>query len=147
MTSDDLLALHELQDMPVILDPVGQAFVRKLTTWSDAGERVEHRRHRHEAIAHSGMSLEELHLFFARAGLIAAQSWNAHRTIWGKLRNFLTASHIGFAQVPGRILKQAMERMGEGTGDTVIPTANYLMRADVALEFRDRFAALRSENA
>jgi hypothetical protein len=147
MKAEDLLALIKLQELPVILDDTGKSFVPELHRWSDDVDRTQYQRHVGNAIAHSGLSLEELHLFFARAGGSAAQSWNAQQSFFGRLGNLLTVSNVGYAEVPGRILKQGMEMLGDDPGQAVVPTATYLVRADVALEYRDRLKAMRDVHA
>lgn len=145
MKSTDLIAIPELQALPVLVGPSGDMTLEDLPMWSTLEQRTTHRRNQIETIAHSGLSLEELHLFFARAGLEAARSWNGDQGFWGKIKNMMTTSHAGFAQVPGRILIQALKRLGEYSEGAVTPAATYLMRADVALDFRDQFDALRAE--
>ncbi|MFK7938216.1 MAG: hypothetical protein AB8B82_02470 [Roseovarius sp.] len=144
MHKDQLKALSELQAMPVVIGPPGMAYVPELQTWSTIAERAQHRRQTINSIAHAGMSLEELHLFFARAGLAAAHSWNNGQSFLGQIKNMMTTNNPGFAEVPGRILKQALTQLQEDPDQEVSPAATYLLRADVALDFRDQFEALRA---
>lgn len=96
--ASDLAAPSELRALSVLIGPACAVGIPDLKTRNTIGERVEHRRHRDEAIAHSGMSLEEPHLFFSRADVAAAQSLTSGRGFLGWVNSMMTLSHVGFAQ-------------------------------------------------
>ena len=105
MEQSELLALVEVQDLPVLVGWSGPMAVKELTTW------------------------------------------NGSKSFFGALNNVMFTTLVGFAEVPGRILKQALNQLDVNQGDAISAAGTYLLRADVALDFRDQFKALVGDAA
>lgn len=138
-------ALPQLQGMDAVIAPDGEAPIKELSTWASDDKRRAALRAQDEALALSGMGLDELHLFLARAAHDAIKSWNAQQSFFGRISNMMTISFVGYAQVPGRVFAQIMAAVGDNKYGIITPSASYLMRADIAADLRDQIAALRKQ--
>lgn len=91
------------------------------------------------AMATSGLSDEELHLLFHRAALDAVRSWNATQSFFGRIKNAMTVTMPGYAEVPGRALRQARLACDEAWSEDIAVSASWWVRADVANRYREHF--------
>ena len=142
---NEIKALPELQGMDAVIAPDGEALIKDLSKWANGTERRAHRQARVEATALAGMELDELHLFLVRAANDAITRWNAQQSFFGRIRNMMTTSFVGYAQVPGRVFLQVMAAVGNDMEGKIAPASLYLLRADVADDLRDQVADLRKE--
>lgn len=135
-------ALEALQSLPKILNLDGVVATDSIHSWSTDKERDDYHRRQNEAIAHSGLSVDEAYISLYRVCSDATEGWQREQRFFGRLQNKLTTANPGYAAIPGRILLQTLKFLDDPIPEYLEPGTTWLLRLDLAVDLRNRLKPL-----